>query len=92
MMRRPLFVSVPLLRDLVLSFKPDSGMSDHWGCETLPRISSVELVLCDNDELLLRLKKRFDSLERMRLRSSKSGRSVMRQAQSMAMEGSICDL
>lgn len=78
--------------DLVLSFGPDSGVPDHWGCETLAWISSVGLVFCDNDESLLRLKKGFDSLERMRLRSTKSGRSVMRQAQSMAMEGSICDL
>ena len=54
-------------------------------------IMSVELEDSDDDELLLRLK-RVESLERPRLRSTKSGRSVIRQAQKMARAGSTCDL
>ena len=51
----------------------------------------VELLASDNDELLLRLKW-VESLERPSLTSTKSGRSVMRQAQRMANAGSTCDL
>ena len=51
----------------------------------------VELLASDKDELLLRLK-RVESLESMGLRSTKSGRSVIRQAQRMASAGSTCDL
>ena len=50
----------------------------------------VELLASDN-EPLLRLK-RFESLEKLTLRSTKSGRSVVRQAQRMANAGSTCDL
>lgn len=92
MMRRPLSVSVSSLRDLVLPFEPKSGVLDHWGREMLSLFSPVELLFCGNDEFALRPRKRFDNLARITLRSTKSGRSVMRQAQSMAMDGSICDL
>ena len=54
---------------------------------------SVELEDSDNDELLLRLGlKRVESLERPRLRSTRSGRSVIRQAQKMARAGSTWEL
>ncbi len=49
------------------------------------------LVFLDDGELLVRVK-RVEILETLRWRSTKSGRSVMRQAQRMASAGSICDL
>ena len=56
-------------------------------------VMSVELEDSDTDELLLRLRlKRVESLERPRLRSTKRGRRVIRQAQKMARAGSTWDL
>ena len=63
------------------------------GCEPCSPIGSVELVTFELGIPLLRLK-RCESLEmcEMRLRSTKSGRSVTRHAQRMASAGSIWDL
>ena len=95
----PFFVSVPsslkLVLLLLLSVRGrDACKPGDRRCGEPSLLRSVEaLVSFGIDRLLLRLK-RFDSLERLRvrLRSAKRGRRVMRQAQRMAIEGSTCDL
>ena len=62
-------------------------MPGHGICKPRSLFVLGDFVVLDDDMLLLRLK-RFKYLVTLRLRLTKSGRSVTRQAQRMAIAGS----
>ena len=80
-------VVLPLLPGLVLSERRDFGVPGHGRCNPRWLFVYGDFVTLDGDMVLLR-PRRLEDLGILRLRLTKSGRSVTRQAQRMAIAGS----